>query len=55
MVHFAAVAAFTTLRYLRRECPVCGNVQVEAVSRIKEAVACDTCGYRIPPPSKVAA
>lgn len=55
MVHLAAVTAFTTLRYLQRECPVCGNVQVEPLDRMNEAVRCDSCSYLIAPRSKAAA
>ena len=49
MIHFAAVAAFTTLRYLQRVCPTCGNVQVEPLTKAGQPVTCDHCGYRIPP------
>jgi hypothetical protein len=49
MVHFAAVAAFTTMRYLQRECPACGNIQIAPMSKIREAVRCNDCNCRIPP------
>src|SRR5512140_217414 len=53
VVHFAAVAAFTTLTLLQRECPVCAHTQIAPASRMREAVMCEQCDYRIPPSKKV--
>lgn len=48
MVHLASVAAFTTMRYLQRECPACGNIQIAPMSKFRETVTCDVCNCRIP-------
>ena len=42
-----AVAASIARTLLRRECPICGHVQIVPRSRMRDTINCERCGYPI--------
>ncbi len=54
MIHFFAVAAFTTRRMLQRDCSACGHTQTVPPSKFHAAVTCERCDSVIPAPKQAA-
>lgn len=40
--------ALTNRRFVQRECPICGHIQLVAMNRFQDALICEKCDYRIP-------